>query len=144
MSASPVLRPIRARSPARVIRRAPPTTAAARSLDLVGRDLSRPEGSAQRPARRLRGALLIACVIAALGLSALRVQILRLRYQLARAVAEEQALLEERRELTVRVRELRDPLRLTARARELGFARPQRILELPAAARPPVGSSIAP
>ena len=88
MSASPVLRPTRARSPARVIRRAPPTTTAGRSLDLVGRDLSRPEGSAQRPARRLRGALLIGCVIAALGLSALRVQILRLRYQLARAVAE--------------------------------------------------------
>ncbi len=142
MSASPVLRPTRARTPARVIRRAPPI-APGRALDLVGRDLSGLERRAKPAARRLRGGLLAACVVAALGLSALRVQILRLRYQVARAVAEEQALLEQKRELTVRVRELRDPLRLAARAAELGFTRPQRILELPAA-RPPVGSPIAP
>jgi hypothetical protein len=142
MSASPVLRPLRPRAPARVIRRAPPATPS-RTLDLVGRDLARPERPALRSARRLGGGLLAACVVAALGLSALRVQILRLRYQVARAVAAEQTLLEEKRELTVRVRELRDPLRLAARAGALGFARPQRLIELPAA-RPPVGPPIAP
>jgi len=126
-----------------VIRRAPPTTAPGRSLDLVGRDLSGRESPAPRPLQRLRGALLLGCVVAALGLSALRVQILRLRYQIARAVAEEQALLEERRELTVQVRELRDPLRLAQRARVLGLGRPERILELPAA-EPPAGPPIAP
>ena len=143
MSASPILRPQRSRGPARVIRRAPPTTAPGRSLDLVGCDLSGRESPAPRPLQRLRGALLLGCVVAALGLSALRVQILRLRYQIARAVAEEQALLEERRELTVQVRELRDPLRLAQRARVLGLGRPERILELPAAG-PPAGPPIAP
>jgi hypothetical protein len=43
---------------------------------------------------------------------------------------EERALLEERRELTARVRVLRDPARLSRLAEERGFIRPEQVLEI--------------
>jgi hypothetical protein len=41
---------------------------------------------------------------------------------------QERELLQERRELTARVRSLRDPSRLARLARERGFERPARVL----------------
>jgi hypothetical protein len=65
----------------------------------------------------------------------LRVSILRLRYELAASVAEETSLLERQRAATVELRELRDPTRLRDFARELGLARPERVIQLSVPAR---------
>lgn len=73
-------------------------------------------------------------LVAALALTALRVDLLRARYGLAEAVREEQTLRAEERELTVELRRLRDPARLAELAREQGFVRPERVIDL--AARP--------
>jgi hypothetical protein len=62
--------------------------------------------------------------------ASLRVSILQLRYQLAAAVTEETELLERQRAVTVELRELRDPTRLHELARERGFARPERVIQL--------------
>ena len=60
----------------------------------------------------------------------LRVSILRLRYQLSAAVTEETELLAQQREITVELRELRDPNRLRELATKQGFARPERVIQL--------------
>lgn len=81
--------------------------------------------------------LLMLALVVALAVAALRIDLIRTRYALAEAMAEEQALIEEQRSLIVRKRQLRDPAVLTGLARERGF-RPieaQRILVDP---RPPV------
>jgi len=72
-------------------------------------------------------------LLAGLAVTALRVDLIRVRYGLADAVREEKALLEERREAVARIRTLRDPLRLTHLAAERGLARPDRIVDLSAA-----------
>lgn len=102
------------------------TTPAGR-LDLVGRDLAR--ASAVR-ARRLAPAGFVIALVAALGVAALRIDLIRVRYGLADAVNRERALLEERREMRARVRALRDPARLAVLARERGFVRPASIRRL--------------
>jgi cell division protein FtsL len=76
--------------------------------------------------------LLAAVVIAALGLSALRSDRIRLRYDLAQALAQERELLERERLLIVEVRKLRSPARLASFARTLGLSPPQRVVELSA------------
>jgi hypothetical protein len=83
--------------------------------------------------RRLRvhPALLAVALVAALALAALRVDLIRVRYGLADAVAQEKALLEQRRETLARVRTLRDPARLATLAKDYGLTRPDRIIELP-------------
>jgi hypothetical protein len=88
-----------------------------------------------------RQAWILACVAAgtllALGLAALRVEILRTRYRLGEQTREETQLLEERDALRVEVRELRDPDRLARLASQRGFGPPQRVIDLqpsPAAA----------
>jgi hypothetical protein len=77
-----------------------------------------------------------ACLLAALSVAALRVDLIRLRYGLARALERERALLEERRDLLATMGGLRDPSRLARAAQERGFVRPKRIVDLPQA--PPV------
>jgi len=72
-------------------------------------------------------------LLAGLAVAALRVDLIRVRYGLADAVREEKALLEERRQALARVRALRDPLRLARLAADRGLARPERIVDLPAA-----------
>jgi hypothetical protein len=103
--------------------------------EIVGRDLAEAPRRAQSRAR-LRLPIALGAIAAALLLVTLRVEILRLRYALAEVASEEQELLERSRELTVRVRELRDPARLRRLAAARGFGRPDRVLsvELPAAA----------
>jgi len=127
------------RAPARV-RRDPRTAASRRRRgaprrgpEIVGRDLVRARLSRARR-RRLLVPAVVGLVAAALALAALRVDVLRVRYALARAVAEEAELREERRAWTARVRALRDPGRLLARAKALDLGPPERTLRLPRAA----------
>ena len=82
---------------------------------------------------RVAAPSLAAALLAALLLAALRVDVIRMRYALATAVARERALLEDQRELTVQMRRQRRPSRLAERARELGFGRPERVIDLPMA-----------
>lgn len=97
---------------------------------LVGRDFarSRPLGSTLR-AGALGWLVVVACVCA-LGLAALRIDILRMRYALGDAVQEERSLALERGRRTAQVESLRDPTRLAELARQRGFGRPERVLEL--------------
>ncbi len=65
---------------------------------------------------------LVALALAfALGIAALRIDLIRTRYALAEVVAEEEALLAEQRELIARKRQLRSPTVLARLARERGF-----------------------
>jgi len=73
-----------------------------------------------RPARRLLPLLVLALVVA-LGVSALRIDLIRTRYAMASVLAEEKALIEEQRSLIVKRRQLRDPVELATLARERGF-----------------------
>lgn len=100
-----------------------------RTRQLVGRDLARMRGGAGSRARGLP-VLLIGGLLAGLSLAALRIDILRLGYAVADAVAEEKALMEERGALTARVQALRDPARLAGLAPARGLARPTRVIEL--------------
>jgi hypothetical protein len=100
-------------------------------LSLIGLDVS-----GRRRAVRLRigWPVVIVALLLALGLTALRVDLIRMRYALADALASEQELLEQQRMLTVEMRMLRDPSGLASRARELGFVHPERVIHLPLAA----------
>jgi hypothetical protein len=111
-------------------------------VDLVGRDFADPPRRVRSRAR-LRLPIAVGTILGALLLVTLRVHILRVRYALAEVASQEEALLERKRQMTVRVRELRDPARLHKLAAELGFARPERVItiELPAA---PAGAGGAP
>lgn len=102
-------------------------------LDLVGRDLAN-LGRAQRAHRRWVMPAVAGCLLAALAVAALRIDLIRVRYGLADAMREEKALLEERRELLAQLRELRDPARLRRQAAAQGFVRPARIIDLPSPA----------
>lgn len=97
--------------------------------NLAGRDLARVY-SAPRSGRRLLFVLLTGAVLAGFSLAALRIDILRLRYALADALAQEQVLLQEHRVATARLEALRDPARLAALAGARGLSRPQHVVEL--------------
>jgi hypothetical protein len=97
--------------------------------NLAGRDLARVR-IAPRSRRRFLAILLASALLAGFSLVALRVDILRLRYALADALAQQQTLLEEHRVATARLEALRDPARLAALADERGLLRPQRVIEL--------------
>jgi hypothetical protein len=71
-------------------------------------------------------------LLAGLAVAALRIDLIRVRYGLADAVSEEQALKEEKREALADRRKLRDPFRLAHLAADRGLARPERIVDLPA------------
>jgi hypothetical protein len=110
--------------------------------DLVGRDFADPPRRVRSRAR-LRLPIAVGTLLAALLLVTLRVHILRVRYALAEVASQEEALLEQKRQMTVRVRELRDPARLRRLAAERGFGRPERVLtlELPVARTAPGGGA---
>jgi hypothetical protein len=84
--------------------------------------------------RRYRLAFAVAgFLLVGLAVAALRVDLIRVRYGLADAVREEKVLLEEKRQALARMRTLRDPSRLARLAADRGLARPERIVDLPAA-----------
>ncbi len=97
--------------------------------ELVGRDFSKPRVST-RAWRSTGVAVLVGLVLGGLLLASLRMTIVRTRYALADSLARETALLGLEREAKVELRELRDPRRLLRLAGELGFARPERVIEL--------------
>lgn len=111
-------------------RRGASGVARGRGRTVVGRDLS---GSTRRPAasRSTWIAAVLGCVVAALLLTALRLAILRTRYELGEATKQEEALLQRNRSATVELQRLRDPGRLRRLAQERGFGPPQHIVVLP-------------
>jgi hypothetical protein len=94
----------------------------------IGIDFSGEKGSHRT--RKLLP-LLVLALIAALGISALRIDLIRTRYAMSDALAEEQALIAEQRRLIVRRRQLRDPVELAVQARARGFQPAKQILSLP-------------
>jgi hypothetical protein len=97
--------------------------------DLVGRDFARVRAPGRLSARRV--VWLVAIVFAsALGLAALRIDILRVRYALGEAIREEKALVQRQRQQTAALEELRNPSRLVEVAHRLGFAPPERVIDL--------------
>jgi hypothetical protein len=104
-----------------------PSEASSRA-EWIGIDFSGEKGSHRT--RQLLP-LLVLALIAALGISALRIDLIRTRYAMSDALAEEQALIAEQRRLIVRRRQLRDPVELAVQARERGFQPATQILSLP-------------
>jgi hypothetical protein len=98
---------------------------------LVGRDLARARLFAPGRSHQLPLALL-AILLAALALAALRIDIIRMRYRMTEAIHERADLLEEHRVLTAHVRSLRDPSRLARLARDRDLAWPEQVIEIEA------------
>jgi len=105
------------------------TTRRATPGDLVGRDFVRVRASGRLSARRIAGLVAIAFACA-LALAALRIDILRLRYALGEAIRQEKALIQEQRQQTAALEGLRNPSRLVEVAQRLGFAPPERVIDL--------------
>lgn len=110
-------------------------TAPDRSLELGPRRRPLAARESALP-RTLMATIIVTVVLVALGFSALRGAIIDLRYRAAEVVREERALEAQRRELAVRVRELRDPRHLAELASRRGFGRPERVVHLQAQTRP--------
>ncbi len=101
-------------------------------ISLIGLDVATPPG-------RLRTSswapVVVAAVIGAMFLAVLRMDVIRMRFTLAGSFEEELRLKELKRELIVDMRQLRDPAVLARRARELGFRRAERLIDLEANGR---------
>jgi hypothetical protein len=94
---------------------------------LIGLDVSRPP---LRFRTRSWAPAVLAIIVAGLFLAALRVDVTRMRLALGTAFKEELRLEEVERELTVAMRQLRDPANLALRATERGFVRAERLIDL--------------
>ncbi len=73
---------------------------------------------------------LIGVFLATLALTALREELIEIRYEIIAGVDEETRLREERDQWILRVQELRNPARLVALADQHGFARPEHAIDL--------------
>ncbi|TMA29189.1 MAG: hypothetical protein E6J87_20090 [Deltaproteobacteria bacterium] len=105
------------------------TTRRATPGDLVGRDFARVRPAGRLSTRRI--AWLVGVAFAcALALAALRIDILRVRYALGEAILEEKALVQQQRQQTAALEALRNPSRLVEVAQRLGFAPPERVIDL--------------
>lgn len=93
----------------------------------IGRDLG-PEYDPRRASALVP--LLILVLVTALGIAALRIDLIRTRYAVAQATQTENTLIEEQRALIARKRQLRDPVSLAIKARERGFRPPTRVYSL--------------
>ena len=93
----------------------------------IGRDLAH-RYDPRRP--RALVPLLVLVLITALGIAALRIDLIRTRYAVAQAMQTENTLIEEHRALIARKRQLRDPVALAIQARERGFRPPERVYSL--------------
>ncbi len=96
-------------------------------ISLIGLDVATPPG-------RLRTSswapVVVAAVIGAMFLAVLRMDVIRMRFTLAGTFEEELRLKQLKRELTVDMRQLRDPAVLARRARERSFRRAERLIDL--------------
>ena len=104
--------------------------------ELIGRDFASDGRRSRIPIWLIPG-LVVGGVFAALAIAHVRVELIGQGYRRYSAVERLQALEEEKRALTARVRELRDPARLAAQAEELGFSQPERVINLAAPQREP-------
>lgn len=84
-----------------------------------------------RPAPRGLYPLLALAVVVALGVAAVRIDLLRTRYAVAAATERESKLREEQRQLLVHRRQLRDPVELAEKARARGFRPPSHVVSIP-------------
>ncbi|MAG32986.1 MAG: hypothetical protein CL908_19080 [Deltaproteobacteria bacterium] len=75
--------------------------------------------------------LLVVALVSALGVAALRIDLIRTRYAMSTAMTEEKSLIEEQRALIVRRRQLRDPVELAIQAHQRGFRPSAHVLTLP-------------
>jgi hypothetical protein len=75
--------------------------------------------------------LFAVALLVALGVAAVRIDLLRTRYAVSAAMERENALIEEQRQLIVRRRQLRDPVELAVQARARGFRPPTHVVSLP-------------
>lgn len=110
----------------------------ANSRDLVGRDFARVRASGRLSARRIVSLVGIAFACA-LALAALRIDILRVRYALGEAIREEKALVQQQRQQIAVLEGLRNPSRLVEAAQRLGFAPPERVIDLRSNSRTATG-----
>lgn len=104
------------------------TTPGAGRQSWVGIDVSK---EPVRPAPRGLYPLFAVAVIVALGVAAVRIDLLRTRYAVAAAMERENELIETQRQLIVRRRQLRDPVELAVKARERGFRPPAHVVSIP-------------
>ncbi len=96
---------------------------------LIGRDLANDAPRRRIPIWLIPG-IAVGGVFAALAIAHVRVELIGQGYKRYSAVERLQALEEEQRSLAARVRELRDPARLAALAREMGLSRPDHVIVL--------------
>ena len=100
-------------------------------------ELRRDWSSRRKPKRRplVWAPIFVVLVLSLLCLAALRISILRNGYALGAALQRETELRERERSAAVAVRVERDPHKLRELAERGGFARPGRVIEIPAEAR---------
>lgn len=131
MSARGLRKPSDSRAQSGSNRPRPPTGDRPRQA-FVGIDVSRtPTRNAPRGAGIVLALALVLAVAAALGVAALRIDLLRTRYAVSEANERENELIVEQRQLIVRRRQLRDPIALSVKARERGFRPPAHVVSLP-------------
>jgi len=105
-----------------------PKTAQPLRREWIGLDFA---GKRNPPRSHVLIPLLVVAIVASLGVAALRIDLIRIRYAMAATMAEETALLEEQRGLIVRKRERLDPVELAIQARTRGFGPPAHVFALP-------------
>jgi len=110
--------------------------------DLVGRDFARVRAAGRLSTRRIVWLVGVAFACA-LGLAALRIDILRVRYALGEAIREEKALVQQQRQQTAELEALRHPSRLVELAEKRGFAPPRHVIDLRRSSRSPQGREAA-
>jgi hypothetical protein len=98
--------------------------------DLVGRDFARVRTKTPRLSTRRIAWLVGIAFSCALALTALRIEILRVRYALGAALREEKELVQQERQQTAQLEALRHPSRLVELAAKRGFAPPRRVIDL--------------
>lgn len=98
-------------------------------ISVIGHDLAREQQRTGIP-NRLTAILMILTALAGLGIVAMRSDVMRVRYSISEAMETEKQLQVEHNALTVEMRKLRSPARLSGLAQELGFRRPEQIIPL--------------
>ena len=107
----------------------------------IGRDFKR-----MRPPRKPSSLIpaAIAILLSAFALTSLRTEVTKLQYDLTAQLELEQDLRSRQGQLTVEMRQLREPRQLAQRAAQLGFERPQRVIDLPLREAPPIADAAHP